>query len=474
MEQYDLIVIGSGPAGEKAAVHAAYHGFKVAVVERRSNLGGAGVNTGTLPSKTLKETALYFSGGAEKGLYSVERKLSRDPDAADFLFRERYVVKTEAEEFRLELLKRKVEVYFGVARFLDAHRVEVGGTSPQVLFGKHILIATGSYPAHPPGIPFDGKNVHDSDTILQIERIPRSLCIVGAGVIGCEYATIFAVLGCKVTLVNNHPDILPFLDREIAAALCEHMRELGIQLLNKTCIRSVALTEVEGRAGVCAQIEGGDKLEAEMFLYASGRNGNTAALACEKAGLKPTGRELLEVDDNYRTAVPHIYAAGDVIGFPALGSTSMDQGRVAVTHMFGLHDVERVAKEFPFGVYTIPEVSMVGLSEEAARAKGLDYVVGRANYKDVPRGLIIGAERGFLKLLVERQSRAILGVHIFGIHATELIHYGLELVERGESLGHLLGTVFNFPTLHELYKYAAYEVWTDKLDGEAAQNQLHG
>lgn len=459
-DKYDLIVIGSGPAGEKGAVHAAYHGLKVAVVEKCSNLGGAGVNTGTLPSKTLKETAIYLSGDEEKGLYSVERKLSRDPDAADFLFRERFVVKSEAEELRLELLQRKVDVYFGVGRFVDSHRIEVAGKKPCVLYGDHILVATGSYPAHPPGIPFNGENIHDSETILQIARIPRSLCVVGAGVIGCEYATMFAVMGCKVTLVNNHPDILPFLDREIAGALLDHMRELGIEVLQGTHIQSVAVTRQDGQAVVCAQREDGGPIRAEMFLYAAGRNGNTADLACQKAGLQPTARELLKVDEAFRTSVPHIYAAGDVIGFPALGSTSMDQGRVAVTHMFGLQDVERVAKQFPFGIYTIPEVSMVGLTEEAARAQGLECVVGRAFYKDIPRGLIVGARRGFLKLVVDRQSRAILGVHIFGLHATELIHYGMELVERGETLGHVLGTVFNFPTLHELYKYAAYEIWT--------------
>ncbi len=462
MEQYDLVVIGSGAAGEKAAVHAAYHGFKVAVVEKCSTLGGAAANTGTLPSKTLRQTALYLWGGEDKGLYSVERKLSRDPDADDFFFRERYVVKTEAEELRLELLKRKVAVYLGVGSFLDPHRIEVKGNPPQILYGDKILIATGSYPAHSPDIPFDGQTVHDSDSILQIRHLPRSLCIVGAGVIGCEYATMFAVTGCKVTLVDGHRDLLPFLDREIASALLGHMRELGIEVLQEKRLESVAAAAPN--SPVRAQLSSGTTVEAEMLLYAPGRNGNTADLHCENAGLHPTARELLEVDETFRTAVPHIYAAGDVIGFPALGSTSMDQGRVAVTHMFGLHDVERVARQFPFGIYTIPEVSMVGLTEEAARAQGLECCVGRSFYKDTPRGLIIGAQRGFLKLVANRQTQVILGVHIFGLRATELIHYGMELIENGETLGHLLGTVFNFPTLHELYKYAAYEIWTSSLD----------
>lgn len=460
MKEYDLVVIGSGPAGEKAAVHAAYHGYKVAVVEKSRTLGGAGVNTGTLPSKTLKETALYLSGLNQKGLYSVDRKLSHNPDASDFLFRERFVVKTEGQEWRMELLQKKVDVYFGAGSFLDPHRIEVQGDQPEVLFGRNILIATGSYPAHPAGIPFDGQHVHDSDTVLQINHIPRSLCIVGAGVIGCEYATMFAVLGCRVTLVNGHKDILPFLDRELAAALVEHMRELGIELLTETHIESASIERQAGTETVRAQRTGNGLLEADMFLYAAGRNGNTAGLACEKAGLKPTARETLEVDESFRTAVPHIYAAGDVIGFPALGSTGMDQGRVAVTHMFGLHDVERVAKEFPFGIYTIPELSMIGMTEEGAKAKGLDYAVGRAFYRNIPRGLIIGADCGFLKLVVDRRTGVILGAHIFGMHATELIHYGMELVENREPLRRVVGTIFNFPTLHELYKYAAYDIWT--------------
>jgi NAD(P) transhydrogenase len=464
MKVYDLVIIGSGAAGEKAAVHASYHGFKVAVVEKAASLGGAATNTGTLPSKTLKETALYLSGGQEKGLYSVERKLSHDPDAADFLFRERKVVKTEGEELRLELLRDKVDLYFGLGSFLDPHRIEVKGDCPEILYGENILIASGSYPAHPPGIPFDGKHVHDSDTILQIDHIPRSLCVVGAGPIGCEYATIFAVMGCRVTLVNSRKEILPFLDGELVQGLVEHLQELGVTILKETHIESVSIETRNGNTVARAHCVGDGLVEADMLLYAAGRNGNTAKLACEKAGLQPGERETLTVNESYQTAVPHIYAAGDVIGFPALGSTSMDQGRVAVTQMFGLHDAERIAKQFPYGIYTIPEVSMIGLTEETAAKKGLDYVVGRANYREVPRGLIMGTQCGFLKLVVDRPSRVILGVHIFGLHATELIHYGMEIVENQETIGRVLGTVFNSPTLHELYKYAAYTIWTHKLE----------
>jgi NAD(P) transhydrogenase len=463
MKKYDLVIIGSGPAGEKAAIHAAYHGYKVAVVEKSSNLGGAGVNTGTLPSKTLKETALYLSGALEKGLYGLDHEFSRKPNALDFLFREKFVVKAESEEVRMELLSRHVDLYYGLGSFVDAHRVAVRG---EILYGDYILIATGSYPAHPAGIPFDGRRIHDSDTILQIDNIPSSLCIVGAGVIGCEYATIFASLGTKVVLVNSHKEILSFVDCEVSHALVEHMRKIGIQMETEAHVDSVTIGPRDQQSFVVTRTAGGTSIETEMFLYAAGRNGNTARLGCENAGLRPTDREALQVDQLYRTAVPHIFAVGDVIGFPALGSTSMDQGRVAVTHMFGLHDVERLAKVFPYGVYTIPEISMVGLAEEEATKQGIDYVIGRARYQDVPRGLIIGAQEGFLKLVLDRKTERVLGVHIFGHQATELIHYGMELVESEKTLRHILATVFNFPTLHELYKYAAYDFWSKQLQDQ--------
>jgi NAD(P) transhydrogenase len=249
----------------------------------------------------------------------------------------------------------------------------------------------------------------------------------------------------------------------VAQALVEHMKGLGIEVLPEAHISSVSLRHGDEGVIVQAVRQDGGVIESDMFLYTAGRNGNTATLNCEKAGIHPGERETLKVDECYRTSVPHIYAAGDVIGFPALGSTSMDQGRVAVTNMFGLHGMERVAKEFPFGIYTIPEVSMIGLTEEAAREKNVDYVTSRINYQDLPRGLIMGAKCGFLKMVVERSTQKILGVHIFGAHATELIHYGMEMVENEEGIGRILGTVFNFPTLHELYKYAAYDIWTRNM-----------
>ncbi len=454
---YDLIVIGSGPAGEKAAVHAAYHGLKVAMVERQSVLGGAGVNTGTIPSKTLKETALYLSGARDRGLYSVGRKLEHAPEAADFLFREKFVVRTESERTRLELLKDKVDVVFGTASFLDTNRVSVlADDVEKILAGRLILVATGSSPRHPEGIPFDGLCVHDSDTILKIDRVPKSLCIVGAGTIGCEYATIFAALGTQVTLLNSSADLLTFLDREIMAMLVDAMKAAGVVLRTNLRVDKVS---IQTGGSVLAELADGTEQVAEMFLYTAGRGGNTEALDCERAGLHATPRGLLEVDETYRTAVPSIYAAGDVIGFPALGSTSMDQGRVAVTHMFSLHEAERIAQAVPYGIYTIPEVAMVGLTEEKACEQKVEYTVARARYTDVPRGVIIGDERGLLKILFSKADQTILGVHFIGDQATELIHYGMELIESRRNLRHIIGTVFNFPTLHELYKCAAYEAW---------------
>ena len=457
---YDLIVIGSGPAGENAAVHAAYHGLRVAMVEQLSVLGGAGLNTGTIPSKTLKETALYLSGARDRGLYSVGRKLEHEPGVADFLFREKYVVRTENEQARLELLKDKVDIFFGAASFLDVHRIRVSAdVEEEVLAGRFILIATGSSPRHPQGIPFDSLRVHDSDTILKIDRLPKSLCIVGGGTIGCEYVTIFAALGTQVTLLQSGAELLTFLDREILVRLLDAMSAAGIVLRMNVTVDKVSLAPVSGATGVRAELADGAVQEAEMFLYTAGRGGNIDALHCEKIGLHATPRGLLEVDDTYRTTVPNIYAAGDIIGFPALGSTSMDQGRVAVTHMFGLHDTERIAAAVPYGIYTIPEIAMVGLTEEKAREQGIECAVARARYTDVPRGVILGDEQGLLKILFSKTDQTILGVHIIGEQATELIHYGMELLESHRDLRHIIGTVFNFPPLHELYKRAAYEAW---------------
>ncbi len=457
MEKYDLVILGSGPAGEKAAVKAAYYGKKVAIVEKRGVLGGAGSNTGTLPSKTLKETALYYSGFYEKGLFGVDKELERAANAQNFFFHKTRVVESQDDAIATNLKLHGVRIYRGAGRFKDAHTIVVEGPDGQEeITGEFILIATGSYPFHPPGIEFDGVCVHDSDSILTINRIPKSLVIIGAGVIGCEYATIFAVMGTRVTLVNSREDILSFIDREICAELMAKMEQDGVRFVLNNRAENVRIDRSGDHPVVRAKLSNGDPIEADMFLYAAGRSGNTAGLDLEAAGLKAGKRELMAVDEQYRTAVPSVFAVGDVIGFPALASTSMDQGRVAVTHMFGLHGQESISPSFPYGIYTIPEVSTYGLTEEEAKEQGIPYAVGRARYQDLPRGRIMGVKEGTMKLIFHRETGVLLGVHVFGKIATELVHYGVLLVDGGANIQTIIGKVYNTPTLHELYKYAAY------------------
>ncbi|MDP0496866.1 MAG: Si-specific NAD(P)(+) transhydrogenase [Verrucomicrobiota bacterium JB024] len=456
MKKYDLVIIGSGPAGEKAAVKAAYYGKQVAVVEKRADLGGAGTNTGTLPSKTLKETALYYSGLSDRGLFGVDKELERAANVRDFFFRKNQVVEQQEESITANFKLHNIDTYVGTATIKDPHTVTVAGKDACELQTEFILVATGSYPFQPPGIPFDGKFVHDSDTILNINRIPRSIVIVGAGVIGCEYATIFAVMGTQVKLVNSHEEILTFLDREICRELQTDMERIGVQFIFGSRVDEVKILPDEHTHNVHAKLTNGEPIEADMFLYAAGRSGTVHGLGLEELGVEIDKRQNIVVDETYRTAVPSIYAAGDVIGFPALASTSMDQGRVSVTHMFGFHDQEKLSPQFPYGIYTIPEVSVYGMTEDEAQEKKIDYCVGRARFRDMPRGKIMGVKEGLLKLVVERQSRKILGVHIFGKIATELIHYGMDLVQNEDTLSRVISRVYNTPTLHELYKYAAY------------------
>jgi NAD(P) transhydrogenase len=456
MKKYDLVVIGSGPAGEKAAVKAAYFGHKVALIEGRPEFGGAGVHTGTLPSKTLKETALFLSGRRERGLYSVEKKLEHAASAKDFLFRKDLVVEAVDREVRENIELHGVDIFHGTGSFEDEHHVRVHGNVEEVIYGDYIIIATGSYPVHPEGVPFDNLRVHDSDTILEIKRFPRSICVVGAGVIGCEYATIFATMGCKVFLINRSDKILPFLDQEVSHALVEEMKAEGIEVLFNKSIQRIDVPD-DPEQPIDILLESGETLHVDMYLFAAGRSGFIKPLKLEKIGVKVGKRETIEVNEHYQTNIPHIYAAGDVIGFPALASTSMDQGRAAVAHIFQTHDVEKIAHLLPLGIYTIPEVSVVGMTEQQAQEKGLDYLVGKAEYRKVQRGQIMGIKSGFLKVVFTREDLKILGVHIIGPLATELVHYGMLLVQRGETLMTVVGEVFNHPTLHDLYKYACYD-----------------
>jgi NAD(P) transhydrogenase len=457
MTEFDLIVIGSGPAGEKAAVKAAYFGHRVAVIEKEENFGGAGVQTGTLPSKTLKETALYLSGVYSKGIFGINQELGRTAGLHDFMFRKELVTKDVGEAIKHNLSKHKVSVFTGDAEFVDDHRIKIKGSSGETIYGHNIIIATGSFPYHPDNIPFDRDRIHDSDSILEINRFPRSLCVLGAGVIGCEYATIFAAMGVKTFIVNDHDKILGFLDSEISEALVTQMKKNGISILFNNSM--VDLKRPEKREDdLIITLTSGEVLQVDMFLFAAGRSGNIGSLNCKAAGIKTGSRRTIVVNDKFQSNVPHIYAVGDVIGFPALASTSMDQGRIAVAHIFKTGDLEALTDIFPYGIYTVPEVSMVGVTEEEAKKKNIDYLVGYCFYRDITRGKIMGdRDNGFLKLVFERHGKIIIGVHIMGMIATELIHYGMTLVKEKRTLDEVIATVFNYPTFHDLYKYAAYD-----------------
>ncbi|MBJ6763083.1 Si-specific NAD(P)(+) transhydrogenase [Myxococcaceae bacterium JPH2] len=466
MADFDLVVMGSGPAGEWGAVQAALQGKRVAVVEREPVLGGTAANTGTLPSKTLRETALHLSGFRARGLYSVEATLRHEATVSDFLYRERRVKLTERERIAQNLQRHGVTLYQGVASLVDAHTVAVtrAGTPETRLTADFVMVATGSSPFRPPLYPFGDPRVHDSDEVLDIGALPRSLVVVGGGVIGCEYACMFAALGIPVTLVEVKAELLPFLDDEFSARLAQCMEALGVRMRMGHTVQSVHVPELHAEP-IRLTLATGEVLEADQVLVASGRSANTAGLGLEAVGVKLGARGQVEVGPDYQTAVPHIYAVGDVIGFPALASTSMEQARIAVEHAFGAS--ERVlAPILPFGIYTIPEVSMAGETEESLRQKGIPYVCGRASFDSNPRGQIIGERQGLLKLLFHRESRKLLGVHVLGEQATELVHVGLTALHAGATTRLFVEMCFNYPTLSEAYKAATYDALA-RLDGRA-------
>jgi len=454
VQQYDLVVIGSGPAGEKGAAQAAYFGKRVAVVEYSPDVGGACINTGTLPSKILRESALYFSGLKQRGLYGIDYSLKEGLTVKNFMHRKDVLIEMERGKIQANLAAHRIDLIRGTASFEDAHTVAVR-TSQDVaqLRGEAILIATGSYPHRPPEIPFDDASIFDSDTILKMDRIPRSLAVVGGGVIGCEYASIFTALGVEVALVDGRDRVLPFLDAELSDCLRERLTTLGVKFFLGERMGPIERT----KQGVRIQMPSGKTIEMEAALFAAGRRGAVDELRLEKAGLAVNKRGYIEVNQSYQTAVPSIYAAGDVIGFPALASTSMEQGRVAVCHAFGFQYKQRLASMLPMGVYTIPELSAIGETEQSCKEKGIEYEVGRAHYENNARGMIAGDSGGLLKLLFRRADRQLLGVHIMGESATELIHVGMMVLETGGTIDLFIDFVFNYPTLSEMYKYAAYD-----------------
>lgn len=464
---YDLIVIGSGPAGEKGAAQAAYFGKKVALIEREPVLGGAAANTGTLPSKTLRETALYLSGFRQRGLYGVNMTFKEQVTARDFLFREKQVQQAEQQRISANLKRHKIDLFKGHASFGHAHKVrlENRGVAPVELTGEVMLIATGSRPFRPEVFPFHDARVYDSDTILNLHDIPKEMLVVGGGVIGCEYACMFAALGIRVTLLEGRDRLLAFLDAEVARLLTRCMIEMGVDVRFNETVAALATSP----AHLTATLVSGAKLEVDTLLVAAGRSGNTDTLNLPAAGLAVGKRGTIDVNGSYQTAVPHIYAAGDVVGFPALAATSMEQARVAMVHAFDLKYKTKVAPILPYGIYTIPECSMAGETEESLVKQGVAYFAGVAHYDANARGQIIGVRHGFLKLLFAADTMTLIGVHAIGEQATELVHVGLVAMHAGAKADLFIETCFNYPTLGELYKYATYDALgrRAKLRGES-------
>lgn len=454
MEHFDLIVIGSGPAGEKGAAQAAYFGKRVAIIERAAHVGGAGINTGTLPSKTLRETALYFSGLRQRGLYGIDYSLKENLSIADFMYRKEMVVRNEWRIISNNLARHKIKLIHGEASLKDAHTVAVhSNTGEKIYSAAVILIATGSSPLHPEGIPFDKKYIFDSDDILYMDRIPKSMVVIGGGVIGTEYASIFTALGVEVTLVEPRGRLLAFVDAEIVARLTRHLETLGLKFIFNDRMASIEVDNSQ----VQLNLQSGTNSKFDIALIAAGRQSNVQNLGLEAIGVNVGHRGLVVVNNKYQTNIPNIYAAGDVIGFPALASTSMEQARVAMVHAFDLHYKEKVSSILPLAVYGIPEISAVGYSEEECKERGIPYLVGRAAFENSARGQISGETIGMVKLVFSPDDKRLLGAHIIGEGASELIHIAMHTITRKESIDVFIDAVYNYPTLSDTYKYAAYD-----------------
>lgn len=462
--EFDLIVIGAGPGGVAAANTAALLGKKVAVVERNAAVGGAAINTGTLPSKTLRETALALSGLKARALYGVDLSLRRTCTVNDFLYHERAVTAAEASLTRRVLDRFGVTVIQGTGSFLDPHTVQVVHPTPPGgsthLRAKTIVIAIGSAPTRPPQFPFEHNRVHDSDELLALHELPTTLAVVGAGVIGSEYACMFAALGVKVCVIDGRESLLGFLDPDLSEALQQAMADLGITF---HWGETVATCDAPDVGDIRLSLASGKEITAGHVLVCAGRHSNTAALNPDAAGVGLSKRGLIPVDEHFRTSVPHVYAVGDVIGFPALASTSAQQGRIAACHACGSDVLKAMATVLPTGIYTIPEVSTAGLTEVQAREKGIDTVIGWASFAHNPRGQIIGDKHGFLKLVFQKADMKLLGVHVIGEHASELVHIGLIALTTGQGAELFLNTCFNYPTLGDLYTLATHDALLKKL-----------
>jgi NAD(P) transhydrogenase len=453
MQRYDLIVIGSGPGGQRAAIQGAKAGKRVAVIEKQNAIGGVCINTGTIPSKTMREAVLHLSGFYSKNFYGANRAAAETTTMSDLLFRVQRVVENEVGVTQDQLKRNGVDVIHGIGKFMDAHHIRVeNGHGFAELLGEFIVIATGTKPAANDKVPINGRNIIDSDQILSMPQIPRTLIVVGGGVIGVEYACMFATLGVRVIIVEKRPRLLEFADTEMVEALSYQMRDHRATMRLNEEVESV---EELPDGKVAANLVSKKRINADALLYAVGRQGNVERLDLAAAGIESDNRGRIKVDADFRTAQPHIFAVGDVIGFPSLASVSMEQGRIAAARAFGLQ-VQTDPDSYPYGIYTIPQISFIGKTEEQLTDADVPYEVGVAYYREIARGQIAGHTDGRLKILFHRETLELLGVHIFGENAAELLHIGQAVFRLKGKITYFIDTVFNYPTLAECYKTAAF------------------
>jgi NAD(P) transhydrogenase len=460
VESFDVVVIGSGPGGEKAAAQAAYFGKRVAVVERAPEVGGASVHTGTLPSKTLRETALYLTGFRRRELYGMSLRLDRKKSLRQLVGRLKDVTDRQTHQIRRNLDRHGVTLISGSAAFEDARTLAVrnaAGEIERLLSAEVFLIATGSSPSPPRGISVDDPDVVDSDRILNLDRVPTSLTVVGGGVIGTEYACLFAALGSRVVLVEGRDRLLAGIDEELSTVIQLSLERMGAQVLLGDAVESIERDPAARTNALRLRLKSGRKVRADKLLFSAGRTGNTRGMNLEKIGVELNERGHIRVDEHYRTTAPGIYAVGDVIGFPALASTSMEQGRLAMCHAFGIAYKTSMSPFLPYGIYSVPEISSIGPSEQELKEKGIDYEVGRARFENNARGQITGDAEGLIKLLFDPKTKKLLAAHILGEGATELIHIPMFIMASGGTIDVFIDAVFNFPTFSEAFKYAAYD-----------------
>jgi NAD(P) transhydrogenase len=454
---YDFIVIGSGPAGRRAAIQAAKLGRSVLVIEKGRRVGGVSVHTGTIPSKTLRETVLNLTGWRERGFYGSAYRVKKDIAAKDLMMRLHMTLDHEVDVLEHQFARNGVETFKGTARFLDPHRIEATSEigDVRIFEGTRILLAVGTRPHRPDGVPFNGTSVFDSDEIVEIPRLPRSLTVIGAGVIGVEYATIFSALDVPVSLVEARPGMLEFIDHELVEDFTHQLRDRGVTLRFGAKVEGISLEN----DWPVTMLEGGRRVRSEMVLFTAGRVGATDALNLAACGLTADDRGRLKVDGkSFQTEVPHIYAAGDAIGFPSLASTSLEQGRIAACHAFGV-PAPPAPEFYPFGIYSVPEISTVGMTEHQVHDRGIPYECGIARFRETSRGHIMGLNAGMMKMIFSIKTRRLLGVHIVGEGATELVHIGQAVLNLKGTLDYFIENTFNYPTLAEAYKIAALDAW---------------